>query len=736
MVDRRLLSIAREKDASYHKVLPAEAESMLLVEFQTNDAAKLEHKLESLVRQVQRRSQLAFDVRTTTDPRERDFFWHLVRRIVPIQYRLGGQRRAIPFVEDIAIEPTLLPEFLQHLHGILNRHEVTASVFAHMPQGHLHVRPLINMADPTVLPKLQRLATELFDYVVSLGGTISGGLGDGLSRTWYLRQQYGPLYRVMAEVKDVFDPQNVLNPGKVINHPAHGVTDDVRSVTVAPSLFRTAQSADAASNKPSSNVGAASTPGKLNANSNVGSSVSGNGLDNGSPESQPLPIVPTELTWDLEQTAAAAQACNGCGRCRTLSPSERMCPVFRMSPREESSPRSKANLMRGIVTGQLDPKLLATKEFRTIADLCVNCHQCRLDCPASVDVPKLMVEAKAQHYLTNGVAISDWVLTRLDWLYGIAGRMPRITNRMIRNRFARWILDRLFGIAEGRKLPPFAASPFSRWASRQKLTGTKVAGDSKAAKVVYFVDAYANWNDVELAQAFVEVLRHNQVQVAIPPDQLVSGMSLISDGAITRARKIAQANVELLAEWVRDGYRVVTTEPSAALALSHEYLNLLDDEDARLVADNTIDGMNFLLELHRRDELSLDFQPVQATIGYHLPCHQRALAQTVPAVELLRLIPGLNVEVFDKGCSGMAGTFGLKRKNYLTSLRMGFGLIDAVRQDHLIAATTECSTCKIQMEQGTEKPTVHPIKIMAMAYGAMSDLDDILERRSGTLVTT
>jgi FAD/FMN-containing dehydrogenase/Fe-S oxidoreductase len=720
MVDRRLLSIARQKDTRYQSILPVEAESMLLVEFQTADEKTLKEKLETLVSVIQRKKNLAFDVRTTTDPAERDFFWHLVRRIVPIQYRLGGQRRAIPFVEDIAIAPSKLPEFLSDLYGILNRHEVTASVFAHMPQGHLHVRPLINMADPNELPKMQRVATELFDRVAEAKGTISGGQGDGLSRTWYLRKQYGRLYSVFAEIKRAFDPQNILNPGKVIDHPFHGLTDNVRQVTVAASLQKRSATQD--SSNPATRQDDTPNPedrtaaGKTRKRKPVA-----------------LPVVEPQLAWQLEDIATAAQACNGCARCRTRSKNERMCPMFRTNPKEEASPRAKANLIRAVVTGKLDPRSISSDAFREIADLCVNCHQCRLDCPAQVDIPKLMVEAKAQHFAVNGLRFSDWCLTRLDWLYGVAGRMPRITNRLLRDRVARWLLDRLIGIAEGRKLPPFATSSFMRLAHRKKLDRPS---EETGTKVVYFVDAYANWNDVELAEAFVAVMRKNNIEVFVPPKQMVSGMSLISDGAIRRARKIAQSNVETLAECVRQGYRIVTTEPSAALALSHEYVGLLDDEDAALVAGKTIDATSFLLEMHQAGKLSTDFSPIDATIGYHLPCHQRALGPEVPAVKLLNLIPGLKVQMIDKGCSGMAGTFGLKRKNYVTSLRMGFSLIDAMREPTLMAGTTECSTCKIQMEQGTRTPTIHPIKFLALAYGLMPELEDLFDRRSGDLVTT
>ena len=187
------------------------------------------------------------------------------------------------------------------------------------------------------------------------------------------------------------------------------------------------------------------------------------------PKSTALPIFKPELNWQLPQIALAARNCNGCGRCRSSSPLERMCPIFRSSPREEASPRAKANLMRGIVTGELDSKHLATDEFNEIADLCINCHQCRLECPAAVDVPKMMVEAKAQYYLNNGSRISDWLLARLDLVYEFAGQMPWITNRMLQSKSARWLLDKTLGIAQGRKLPLLSNTTFMRWSAKQKL---------------------------------------------------------------------------------------------------------------------------------------------------------------------------------------------------------------------------------------------------------------------------
>ena len=698
LVDRRLLSLARETNEQLGRIIPAQAEGMILAEYQAADNVSLLDKLQHLSTRIHRKKKLAFDVQIATNVEERNLFWRITRRVIPTLYRLRGSRRALPFIEDIAVTPAKVPEFLATTHEILNSNEVTASIFCHVPQGHIQIRPFLDLAGKEDHTKVRRIADALFDKVVELNGTVSGGFGDGLSRTWYLRKQFKQSYSVFREVKNLFDPQGLFNPGKIVDMPPRDMLGQIRKVE--------AKDPDVASEEASLEL-----------------------------IKTPLPIIEPQLDWAVQDIAIAARNCNGCARCRTGSPDERMCPIFRTSPREEASPRAKANIMRAIVTGELPVAELAKEELKSIADLCVNCHQCRLECPAQVDIPKLMIEAKAQYFAINGMKLSDWLLVRLDLLYEVAGKMPRLTNRLIRNRFSRWILDRMFGIAEGRKLPSFSNKTFLRWAAKNRLT-SKESSRQYGRKVAYFVDAFVNWNDLELGQAFVRILQHNGIEIKVPEQQSISGMSMISDGAIGRAKKIATHNIELMAEFVRQGYTVVTTESSAALALSHEYRNLIDNDDSKLLAENTLDACSFLLEMHQTGNLELDFKPLNATIGYHLPCHQRALGRRKPAVELLRLIPSLQIEMIEKGCSGMAGTFGLKRKNYRKSLRTGFALIDAMRSPNIIAGTTECSTCKIQMEQGTSKPTIHPIKILALAYGLMPELDDLFDRRSEELVIT
>jgi Fe-S oxidoreductase len=192
----------------------------------------------------------------------------------------------------------------------------------------------------------------------------------------------------------------------------------------------------------------------------------------------------------------------------------------------------------------------------------------------------------------------------------------------------------------------------------------------------------------------------------------------------------------VLADAVRQGYHIVTTEPAAALCITHEYLNLTDDVDARRVAENTSEACTYLWRMHQAGNLELDWKPVNASLGYHQPCHLKALHVGSPGENLLRLIPGLTVKHIEQGCSGMAGTFGMKRENYRSSLRAGWGLVSSLRDPSIQAGTTECSACKMQMEQGTTKPTIHPLKVLALAYGLMPELAPLLTVQGEELVVT
>ncbi len=213
-------------------------------------------------------------------------------------------------------------------------------------------------------------------------------------------------------------------------------------------------------------------------------------------------------------------------------------------------------------------------------------------------------------------------------------------------------------------------------------------------------------------------------------------MTAISKGSVEHAKRVAKKNTAIFADAVRQGFHVVASEPSAALALIREYPQLIDDDNVTLVAENTSEVCSYLWQMHSDGQLELDLKPLSFALGYHQPCHQRALNTGQPGENLLRLIPGLTVHQLENSCSGMAGVWGMSAKNYRSSLRAGWPLISALRRQTIQVGTTECSACKIQMEQGTSKPTVHPIKVLAIAYNLMPELGALLNAQSEELIVT
>ncbi len=735
LMDRRLIEIARELDPRYESMLPRGAEALLLIEQQGNDASEVRTRLGSLIHRIVRRAPSTQQSRIIVDDNERDFIWKLSRRVIPRLYRLKGSSRPLPFVEDIAIPPDRLPEFLVEMQNILKADRVTGPLFAHASHGHLHLRPFLDPQSPDDVAKMQRISDKLFEKVIEYRGVISGEHAVGLSRSSYMRQQLGELYPLCRRIKELFDPRGILNPGKLITDAAQRITDNLRPPATLAIAKKSAgglngqrlpsfQAAPPIESKPDHDPRAnghepsatESTPGPTMEPTTIGEPATA--------KSSFLPI----LAWsESESLDFTASSCNGCGRCRSSAPAERMCPMFRSTRAEEASPRAKANLLRGLLSGHIPVQMAESDAMKGIADLCFHCHQCRIDCPASVDIPKLMMEIKAQYTATNGLRLRDRLLSRLDTLTGMGSVFPRLSTWALGTPATRWILEKTTGIAQGRRLPTIAKQSFLRWAARKRLTRPN---RGTGRKVLYLVDHYANWNNPLIGMSLVAILQHQNVEVFVPTWQSVTFMTRIVMGDIETVRRLIAPQIRQLAEAVRQGYEIVTTEPTAALCLKQEYVHILDNEEARLVAAHTWEAGQYLWQMHANNELELDLKPVTTTVMYHTPCHLRAIDQEYSGMRILSLIPGLVVQHADAGCSGMAGTYGLRKETYRTSLRVGWNLISTMQDTSAQIGSTECTACKLQMEQGVDKPTIHPLALLAYAYGKMPEVRTWIQRRN------
>jgi FAD/FMN-containing dehydrogenase/Fe-S oxidoreductase len=663
LLDQNVVAMARAAKMGYEKYLQPDTGAVLMAEFEGQDMATVEEQARRCARECAAPNGPASRADLALDDETIKAFWAIRKSAEPLVYGKHEHLHPVGFIEDTSMDPSRLGEYLEGKERIFAKHGIEYATYGHAGAGVLHTRPYLDLTIPEHCEKMEQIAVETYELLLRLGGSISGEHGDGLSRTQFLEMQFGPeLYRVFHEVKDVWDPHHILNPGKIVyNTDPHLVRSNLRH---GPGYRHDGMARRA-------------------------------------------------LVWKPGELEREAERCNGCAECRAVETIVTMCPIFKATGDEAASPRAKGNLMRLLMNGRLDPEWAATDEFKRVADLCVNCKACFLECPSHVNIPVMMMEAKAQWVAENGQTIPNLFFVHAELVSKLNCMIAPLANWAARNPILRWAMERMIGVDRRRTLPEFSSRTFLRNSDEHYRPA-----QSNGRKVVYFVDLFANYNDPQLAEAFVKVMNHNGVEVAVPRDQSGCGMPAMDYGSVEPARRTIRHNARALKPWIEKGYTVVTSEPTATLSLKDEYLYFVDDEDTRALAAATRDAMDYLREMEREGVLRKDFKrEVPVRFGYHAPCHLKALHVGKPGVDLARLVPGVSIREINRGCCGIAGTYGMKKSGYDNSMAAGSGMIEELRLPEVQLGMSECSTCKIQMEHGSEKPTIHPLKILAHAYG-------------------
>jgi len=678
LLDRRLLSVARGNDPAMAALVDSAIEAVLLLEFEEDSQDFADAIAMRLVDRGRRGDMHAVQIlhAATADQRER--FWRLRESALPSLYGIRGGPQPIPLIEDVGVPIEVLPEYIRRVQEVLREHEITASFLVHAGVGQVHTRPFVDLSKPDETSKLSMLAEKIHNLAIVLGGTVSTQHGVGLARLPWVARQLGSLYPLHRQVKALFDPHGIFNPGKMVDSDSKLPTWPIRSVARVE------------------------------------------------------PAKPV-LRWQPLEMLAETNQCNGCGTCRIETPGSRMCPVFRATGDEAASPRAKANVLRRLLAEGAEGKAISGNEVREVADLCVQCRMCDRECPAHVNVSKLMLEAKAANTAEHGMDRSQWFFARLEKFARWGSRFPVATGLVLRSRFLRWLLGWTFGISPQRKLPMFTRRHFLRRARKRGWTNKPTGGKPV---IVLFADIFATYADPNIAESAGLVMEHHGYAVHVPDGLRSSGMEALTQGDVETARECAQTNLRILADLAREGVPIVCVEPSSALMLRHENGALLDDVDVRLVAERTIEFTAFMAGIERRGELKTDFKPlpVPLTLGHHVPCHVKAIDDRAAGPGLLARIPGIQVETIDVSCSGMAGAFGLKKGNEATSEKAGQPMLDRLRQTDIQFGSTECSSCRMQMEDAGGKRTLHPAQYLAWAYGLMPGMEKRLKEPIRDLV--
>ena len=569
-----------------------------------------------------------------------------------------GTRRPLAFVEDTAVEPAKLASYTGRFRQILDAHGLTAGFYGHCSVGCLHIRPFVDLSAPGQPELMRAVAEEVRDLVLEYGGVNSSEHGDGLARSEFNRRVFGDtLYAAMQETKRLFDPQNRMNPGKIVDAPA--MTDHLRDA--AP---------------------------------------------------PPVPTLTTRLRFDAPGgMRGAADRCMNIGLCRKASTGV-MCPSYMATREEEHSTRGRANALLHALS-MPDPRAaLGSDRLHGILDLCLECKACKSECPLGVDMAALKTEALAAYHDQHGVPWRSRMFGSIRTLNRLGSAAFPLSNLAAGWRPARLMAERWLGISAARPLPRFQRQDLRRWFRRRAAPARKAS----QGELIFLADSFTTFTEPSVGRSAIELLELAGWQVRLESAGCC-GRASLSKGLVDQARRMAAGMADRLGEAAASGVPIVGVEPSCLLTLRDEYSALLPgDPRAQALAAATRLPEELLVAAVAEGRLILP--PENGLRGrrvlFHGHCHQKALAGTTATMALLRSIPGADVIEVDAGCCGMAGSFGFEAEHYELSMSIGelrlFPAVRAEAEETIIAATGV--SCRQQIAHGTGRIARHPLEII------------------------
>ncbi|WP_306052707.1 FAD-binding and (Fe-S)-binding domain-containing protein [Natronococcus wangiae] len=605
----------------------------------------------------------AFDALEAHDPEGRAELWKLRKSAAPILLSRTSDAKHISFIEDTAVPTENLADYVADFQDVLEMHDTFASFYAHAGPGCMHMRPLVDTKSEAGLEEFEAVSDAVTDLVVEYGGSVSGEHGDGRARTQWNRKLYGDdVWELFRELKTAFDPDWLLNPGNVCGD--HDMTANLRF-------------------DPDYEFAAGFDP---------------------------------ALNWDNDNGfQGMVELCHGCGGCRGDQETTGgvMCPTYRAAEEESLSTRGRANMLRSAMNGDLDVDATDTEFLAEITDLCIGCKGCARDCPSEVDMAKLKAEVEHAAHREHGANLRDRLFANVDRLNAVGSALAPLSNWATRLPGSGLVAENVLGIARERDLPTFAGESLEDWFETR---GSRVPLEEADRKVLLFPDAYTNYNHPRAGKATVQVLETAGVHVRIPDGVTSTGRPAHSKGFLDTSRERARTNVDVLAPFVEDGWEVVLVEPSDAVMLQSDYLDLLSGPDVEQVAANAYGVMEYV----ERFDLAAGLPAADPgeRLTYHGHCHQKATKKDGHAAAVLRTV-GYEVDALDSGCCGMAGSFGYEAEHYSLSRKIGEILVDQVEESDGETVVAPGASCRSQLSgyDGREEPP-HPIEKVSDALSS------------------
>jgi FAD/FMN-containing dehydrogenase/Fe-S oxidoreductase len=727
LVDRTMIELSRGNPA-FRPVIDAalvgEPQAVLLVEFagESRDA-----QLARLARLHELMADLGLpgSVVDLVDDAPQKALWEVRKAGLNIMMSMKGDGKPVSFIEDCAVPLEHLAEYTSRLTEVFRRHGTQGTWYAHASVGTLHVRPILDMRAGGA-QKMRAIAEEAAAMVRQYKGAFSGEHGDGLVRSEWVSWQFGPrLTRAFEDVKALFDPEDRMNPGKIVRPTK---MDDARLLRFAPGYapLRLATALDWSDWDRSSDPSEAGR-------SRAGFELAGNGVALSAPGTGGDPAGGFGKAVDM---------CNNNGHCRKFDAGT-MCPSYRATRDEQHLTRGRANTLRLAVTGQLGPEGLASDVVREAMDLCVQCKGCRRECPTGVDMARMKTEFLHHWQRRHGLSIKDRLVAMLPHWAPWAARLAPLANLRDAVPGLARLTERWFGLSARRRLPRWRRDGFLSTlrrasagpaAQEARMPASAEGTGAAVREVVLWIDTFDDHLEPDNARAALRVLQAGGYTVHVAgaagsgiaegERALCCGRTFLSAGLVDEARSEALRTLAALAPFADRGVPIVGIEPSCLLTLRDEFLALRLDEAlgrpgaARRLAERAMLLEEFLAAEHSAGRLALRLKALpQSRALVHGHCHQKAFDAFAPVLTVLRLVPGLTVEAIESSCCGMAGSFGYDAAHYDVSMRMAeLSLLPAVRAadaDTLIVA--DGTSCRHQIADGASREALHVARVLERA---------------------
>jgi len=664
LMDDEVFRLARESAeyAAYAEPVPDDAAAALMVEFDDERHGDLPAAVDAADARLLDGGP-AYDALAAFDADEQAKLWKLRKAAIPLLMSLDGDPKPYPFVEDASVPPADLAEYVEGFREILEDHDTSAAYFAHAGVGTLHIRPILNLKTEDGVERLRSIAEDVTSLVAEYDGAFSGEHGDGLARTQFNPKLYGPdLWDAFKAVKSAFDPDWLLNPGKVVFRDEDPT--DIREHLRYGPAYSTVE------------------------RSTVQDFSAEGGYDQ------------------------LVELCNGCGTCRQTD-ADTMCPTFRATGEEIATTRGRANLLRAGISGELPAEEMYGERFQSaVLDLCVGCKACKSDCPTGVDMAKLKAELKHDYHEREGTGRRERLFANVDRLAALGSATAPLSNLAQRLPGADAVAERLFGIAPERSLPSFSRESLTDWFEARGGPGVPAA--EAADGVLLFPDTYTNYCYPGPGKAAVRALEAADVRVELA-DAGPTGRAAYSQGMLDTAADRAAALVDAVEPRVADGASLLFVEPSDASMVRDEVPDLLP-ADRGTAAERVAASARGVCEYidRRRADERIAFDAPDERLTYHGHCHQKALGTDHHAVGVLRRA-GYDVDPLDSGCCGMAGSFGYEADHYDLSTAIGSILFEQVDESGGTPVAPGAS-CRTQLgdRPDAERPP-HPVEKLADA---------------------